>query len=124
MSTLHTAGHPGTGMAPASKFASLPHTKLGRWAMWMAVTFIVMFVLNGLLVGFVIGPSTNAAVIEFSRVYMPFWGVAMMTLGAAAGVVGMVAIIKYREHSWVAWATLLPLAIVLFFIIGEFAVPH
>jgi len=48
----------------------------------------------------------------------------MLMVGASAGAVGLTSIIKDNERSWVAWATLLPLAFVLFMLIGEFAFPH
>jgi hypothetical protein len=122
MSSTHIAGPAGAGIN-ASKFSSLPTTKLGRWAMWLAVAFIVMFAMNSVFVG-VFGTTTNPAMNAFSRTVMPFYGIGMLLVGAAAGVVGLVSIIKDHERSWVVWVTLLPMAFVLFFVIGEFAMPH
>jgi len=123
MSTVHTAGQPDLESASASKLFSLPITKLGRWSMWLAVAFIVMFAINMVFTG-ILGTSTNETMNAFSRNFLPFYGIGMLVVGISAGVVGLISIIKNHERSWVVWATLLPLALVLFFVIGEFATPH
>ena len=123
MSTLQSAGSAGMRGAPENRLFSLPTTKLGRWSMWLAVAFIVMFAINSVFIG-ALGTSTNEAVNAFSRTVMPFYGIAMLMVGVSAGAVGLISIIKDHERSWVAWATLLPLALVLFLLIGEFTTPH
>jgi len=55
---------------------------------------------------------------------MPWYGFVVLGVGAASGVVGLIAIIRERERSWISWLTLLPLAFVVFMLVGEFAVPH
>lgn len=106
-----------------NRLFSLPTTKLGRWSMWLAVAFIVMFTINSVFVG-ALGTSTNEAVGAFSRIVMPFYGIGMLMVGVSAGAVGLISIIRDHERSWVAWATLLPLVFVLFLLIGEFTTPH
>lgn len=91
--------------------------------MWLAVAFIVMFVINSVFVG-ALGMSTNEAVSAFSRTVMPFYGIGMLMVGASAGAVGLISIIKDQERSWIAWAALIPLAFVLFLLIGELTIPH
>jgi len=91
--------------------------------MWLAVAFIAMFALNMVAVG-VFGTTTNETLNAFSRNVMPFYGIAMLLVGVSAGAVGLASIVKNHERSWVVWATLVPLAFVVFFLIGEFAVPH
>lgn len=111
------------GRSPENRLFSLPATKLGRGSMWLAVAFIVMFAINSVFIG-VLGTSTNEAVNAFSRTVMPFYGIGMLMVGVSAGAVGLISIIKDHERSWVAWATLLPLAFVLFLLIGEFTTSH
>ncbi len=123
MSTLHTADPAGMKNTHENRLFSLPSTRLGRWSMWLAVAFIAMFVMNAAFIG-AFGTSTNEAVDAFSRTVMPFYGIGMLMVGVSAGAVGLISIIKDHERSWVAWATLLPLAFVLFLLIGEFAIPH
>ena len=123
MSRVQSAGSAGMSGAPANRLFSLPTTRLGRWSMWLAVAFIVMFAINTVFVG-VFGTTTNETMNAFSRDVMPFYGIAMLLVGATAGVVGLLSNIRNHERSWVVWATLLPMAFVLFFLIGEFAAPH
>jgi len=123
MSTLQSAESAGMRNAPEHRLFSLPTTRLGRWSMWLAVAFIVMFAINSVFIG-ALGTSTNETVDAFSRTVMPFYGIGMLMVGVSAGAVGLISIIKDHERSWVAWATLLPLAFVLFLLIGEFATPH
>ena len=55
---------------------------------------------------------------------LPFYGVFMMLCGLASGVVGLIAILRNHERSWLVWLTILPGVFVLFFLLGEFLVPH
>jgi uncharacterized membrane protein YoaK (UPF0700 family) len=101
----------------------LPSTTLGKWAMWLAVAFVVGFMINSALVG-IIGTSTNAAVNDFSSTYLPYWGVALFACGFVAGVVGLVAMIKDKERSLITLLTVVPMLFVIMFLIGEFTFPH
>ena len=51
MSTLQSAGSAGMRSAPEDRLFSLPKTKLGRWSMWLAVAFILMFAVNSVFIG-------------------------------------------------------------------------
>jgi hypothetical protein len=55
---------------------------------------------------------------------LPFYGIFMLLCGLAASVIGLVAIIRRHERSWLVWLALLPGASVLFLLLGEFLVPH
>lgn len=123
MSTMHTAEHPGTGMAPSSGFRSLPHTKLGRWAMWLAFAFVIMFAVNIAFTA-AFGMTTNEDMRSFSENVLPFYGIALMLVGLSSGVTALIAMIRDHERSWLLWAALVPFSMMLFFLIGEFAVPH
>ena len=115
---------PGAGSARGGGFSmKLPTTTLGKWAMWLAVAFIVGFMLNGVLVG-VVGTSTNQAVNDFSSTYLPYWGIALMGCGFISGIVGLIAIVKDRERSIVVLLTLIPTLFVAMFLLGEILVPH
>lgn len=91
--------------------------------MWLALAFVVGVTLNVVLVA-VVGTSTDAAVNEFSRTYLPYWGVALMGTGFFSGVVGLFAILKYGERSILALFTLIPTVFVTLFLLGEFLLPH
>lgn len=113
----------GTGGSSRGFRTGLPTTRTGKVSMWLAVAFLVGFAINSVLVG-VVGTTEDAAVSDFSRTYLPYWGVALFACGFAAGVVGLVAILKDGERSLVTLLTLVPALFVTMFLIGEFLVPH
>lgn len=95
-----------------------PSTKLGWWAVWLSVTFAVLAVVNAT----VFRPSTVAA--PWRQVLLPFYGIAMMSSGLAAGIVGLVAVTRRHERSLLVWLPLVAGALVAFFLLGEFLAPH
>jgi hypothetical protein len=54
----------------------------------------------------------------------PVSGMLMLLVGFAAGICGLIAIIKKHDHSWLVWLALLPAALGLFLLIGELLFPH
>lgn len=122
MAATHAAG--ASGESGNGGFnAKMPVTKLGRVSMWLALAFVVMFIINMPLVG-VFGQTGNATLNEFSRTYLPYYGISMFAFGFAGGVVGLVAIFKQKERSLLTLLTVLPMLFVIVFLIGEFAFPH
>lgn len=99
-------------------FMEKPHTNLGRWATWLAVAFVVLFLVNS----FVFMPSSSDA--AWRHVILPFYGIFMLLCGLASGIVGLVAVTRQHERSWMVLLTLLPGLWVLFMLIGEFLFPH
>lgn len=91
--------------------------------MWFAVAFLVGFAINMAIVP-IVGTSTDQTVNEFSRTYLPYWGVTLFASGFIAGVIGLVAILKDKERSIITLLTLLPTLFVTIFLLGEFLVPH
>lgn len=123
MSTTHSVGGSGTETPGGGFTAKMPMTRLGRISMWLGVAFAIGFGINTGITA-VVGTSTNPAVNEFSRTYLPFWGVSLFGCGFAAGTVGLVAILKDRERSVITLLTLVPMLFVMMFVLGEFLVPH
>lgn len=97
---------------------SRPSTPLGRWSFALAIIFVVLFLINS----FVFMPSQIE--IPWRQVILPFYGIAMLLCGLAAGIVGLVAVLRQHERSWIVWLTFLPGLLVLFLLLGEFLVPH
>lgn len=87
-----------------------PGTRLGWWAVGLMAAFVVMYIIT-------------MAVIALRLSLPPVYGIFMLLCGLAAGIVGLVAITRQHEHSWLVWLTLLPGAFVLFLLLGEFLVP-
>jgi 4-amino-4-deoxy-L-arabinose transferase-like glycosyltransferase len=99
-------------------FMRKPSTRLGRWAVGLMAVFLVMFLINS----FVFMPSSSDA--PWRHIVLPFYGILMILCGLAAGIVGLIALIRQHERSWLVWLTILPGAFVLFLLLGEFLVPH
>jgi hypothetical protein len=99
-------------------FFARPLTKLGWWAGSLMLAFVLLFLINSFVF---MPPSTNAL---FPRTFLIFFGILMILCGLAAGVLGLVALIRNHEHSWFVWLAVLPGAFVLFLLLGELLVPH
>jgi hypothetical protein len=67
-------------------------------------------------------PSTVE--VPWRQVMLPFYGIFMILCGLAAGIVGLIAVIRRNERSWLVWLAMLPGLMVLFLVLGEFLVPH
>lgn len=58
------------------------------------------------------------------RPLLIFYGIVMLLVGLASGIVGLIAVIRRGERSWLVWLTTLLGLQVLIFLLGEFLVPH
>jgi hypothetical protein len=82
---------------------------------------MVLFLLNT----FVFMPlGQYAPDLWWREALLPFYGIFMLLCGLAAGVVGIIAIVRSRERSWMTWLGLLPAAWVVFMLLGELLFPH
>jgi hypothetical protein len=87
----------------SSHFLEKPHTKLGWWAVGLAVASIVLL---------------------FAWSILPGGAWFSFICGLAGGIIALVAIIRQQERSWLVWLTLLPMLNVVIFILAEFLIPH
>ena len=99
-------------------FLSRPSTKLGRWSVALAATFVVLFIINSA----VFMRLTQEA--PWQQALLPFYGFAMLLCGLGAGIAGLIAVVRRHERSWLVWLTLLPGLLVIFLLLGELLVPH
>jgi 4-amino-4-deoxy-L-arabinose transferase-like glycosyltransferase len=102
----------------SSSFLQRPRSRLGWRAVSLAAVFVVMFIINSAVF------MRLSADVKWGPTLLPFYGIIMLLCGLAAGVVGLIAIIRHHERSWLVWLTVLPCAFVLFLLLGEFLVPH
>lgn len=124
MTTTHGLQPPTTGVSGSGGFVTrMPDTRLGRIAMWLALAFVVGFALNIGIVA-VVGESIDPTVNEFSRTYLPYWGVTLMGTGFVSGIVALFAIFREHERSIVTLLTVVPTLFVVMFLLGEFLLPH
>jgi nicotinamide riboside transporter PnuC len=95
-----------------------PSTRLGRWAVWLMAAFAVMFLINST----VFAPYYDSAT-PFRQAFLPFYWTFMLSCGLAAGVIGLVAMTRRHERSWLVWLALLAgifaLLIVLLVLFGS-----
>lgn len=87
--------------------------------MWLAGVFVGMFLVNS----FVFMPTSGSDA-AWRQAVLPFYGIAMLACGLAAGVVGAIAVARSHERSWLVWLTMLPGLMVVVLLLGEFLVPH
>lgn len=104
----------------STRFLARPHTRLGWWAVWLMAAFAVMWIINSFV--FIALPAFSDA--AWRQTILPVYAIFMLLCGLAAGIVGAIAITRQRERSWLVWLTLVPGLFVLFFLLGEFLVPH
>jgi hypothetical protein len=101
-----------------SSFWRRPGTRLGWWAVGLLIAYVVMSVINSAV--FMRLPED----ISWRQTLLPFYGILMLLCGLAAGIVGLIALIRKQERSWLVWLSLLPGVSVLFMLLGEFLIPH
>ncbi|OQA21574.1 MAG: hypothetical protein BWY63_01216 [Chloroflexi bacterium ADurb.Bin360] len=103
---------------PGSSFHQRPKTPLAWWAVGFALAFFVMQGLNSAVF------MRLAEDIPWRQTVLPFYGIFMMLCGVAAGVVGLIALLRKHERSWMVWLAILSGASALLFVLGEFLAPH
>lgn len=105
----------------SSSFLQRPGTRMGWWAAGLAAAFVVMLIISAIVV---VPASEVTSNVGWRQTWLPFWFIFMLLCGLAAGVVGLIAVIKKHERSWLVWLTILLGAFVLFLVLFEFLVPH
>lgn len=90
-----------------------PGTRLGWWAVGLAIVFTVLFILAS--IGFRLIPTDASWRIPFTWSYSFF----MVACGLAAMVVGLIAILGRRERSWTVWLALIPGIVTLLFVLSQ-----
>lgn len=104
--------------ASKSGFFHVPVTQMGRCAGGLALLFLSMFFINGL----VMTRTTSDA--PWRQSVLPFFGIAMVGCGLASGALGWLAILRHSERSWLAWLGASYGVFMLFLLLGEFLIPH
>ena len=102
----------------SSAFLRRPNTRLGWWALGLAIVFEVLNIINSAV--FMRLPEN----VPWRETVLPYFGIFMMLCGVSSGVVGLIAIIRNHERSWLVWLAVLVGAFALLFILAEYLIPH
>ena len=105
----------------SSSFLQRPATRLGWWALGLTAVFVVMFSLNSMVF---IAASPDFSDGWWRENLLPFYGIFMLLCGLSGGILGLLALIRKHERSWMVWLTILSGAFVLVLVLGEILVPH
>lgn len=84
----------------------------------MAAAYVILMIINSTI--FMRLPEG----ISWRVTVLPFYGIFMMLVGLAAGIVGLIAAIRQHERSWLVWLVILLGLFAFVFVLGEFLVPH
>ncbi len=95
-----------------------PVTKLGWWSVALAAAYVLMMFINSSVF------MRLPAEVAWRQTILPFYGIFMLLCGLASGVVGLVAVYRKHERSWLVLLSLVIGASVLIFLLGEFLIPH
>jgi hypothetical protein len=78
-----------------------PSTRLGWWSFGLAAACVVLSIMIPALI-------KAAAVTEPSaQVAVPSFGIFILLCGLPAGIVGLIAVTRQRECSWLVWFAIL-----------------
>lgn len=92
---------PPTDTPTQQRILRLPSTRQGWWAVAMAALFVILYLINAQ----VIGPASEAD--PMNEVVLPIIGTWMIVCGLAAGIAGLVAVLRQGERSWLVWLAML-----------------
>lgn len=106
---------------PASTFGQHPTSRTGWQAVGLTAAFSLMFIVNSSVF---MRLSQDAQDGWWVQALLPIYGILMVLVGLGAGIVGLIAILKKGERSWLIWVTLLPAVFILFMLLGELLGPH
>jgi len=108
-----------------ARFHLLPTTRLGWWAVRLAVAFAALFVVGMSLAG--AGQKIGGeGVFDNLWLTVPLAVVGMTALlaGVLAGVTAAFAIVRRGERSVLVFLPLIPALLVALFVLGEITTPH
>jgi hypothetical protein len=84
----------------------------------LAAAFVLLFAIN--LIVF----TDKAWDAPVRHVLLPYYGITQLGCGLAAGITGLIALLRRGERSWLVALCVLPALFVTAFVLGEFFVPH
>ena len=102
------------------KIRFIPNTRLGKWSIWLIVAFILLFMMFQLLVA----SGQRGGDTFFSNLALSVPMLIAGICGILAFFTGIIGIIKGKERSVLVFIATAIGFFILFFVLGEFLVPH
>ncbi len=102
------------------KIRFIPRTRLGKWSIWLIVAFILLFMMFQLLVA----SGQRGGDTFFSNLALSVPMLIAGICGILAFFTGIIGIIKGKERSVLVFIATVIGFFILFFVLGEFLVPH
>ena len=102
------------------KIYFIPKTRLGKWSIWLIIAFIVLFIIFQLLVA----SGQRGGATFFSNIALSVPMLIAGVSGISAFFTGIIGIIKSKERSVLVFIATIIGFFILFFVVGEFLVPH
>jgi len=85
----------------------LPKTKLGKWAVWLSVAFIVLIAMK---------------IANYFHLPLPTPGIAV--LGIVGLIIGLLAVFRNKDNAILNFLPILVGVIILFWTVAETVFPH
>lgn len=95
-----------------------PHTRLGHWAVVLAIVFLVLMAVSSYLI------IPHHATLGQMAMLLPLYGSLTLLSGLAAGATALLAVWRQGERSWLVWVALLVGAWVVWFALAEIFFPR
>lgn len=91
-----------------------PNTRPGWWSFGLAVACVVLSIIVPALI--------KAAVVTQPSVQIaqPSFGIFILLCGLPAGIIGLIAVTRHHECSWLVWLAILLGSIILVLVLREF----
>jgi hypothetical protein len=97
----------------------LPKTVTGKWAVGLAISFIVLFVLLIILVS----TGQEGGDTYFSNLYLAVPGLLALVSGIAAFFIGIISIIFVKERGFLVFLATAIGLLVIVFMVGDLLFP-
>ena len=103
----------------------MPKTRLGKWSAVFAAAFVAFFLLSPILMLLNQQQIGNETTMDtLLRPFLIVVGLAAMASGLLAFFTGVISLVKYKERSALIYITTFIGLLAVFFLLGEFLVPH
>ena len=103
---------PPSGQPLRRRIFGWPGTRLGWWSVGLAATFVALFIINVAVIS-----STLETL--WRQTLLPYYVIFMLSCGLAAGIAGLLAVIRQHERSWLVWLAILTGLFVIILVLGE-----